>query len=100
MIHFELLRHFHNSATSRFCQSKYTSFSREASTLIGLSLSMNCFDISAFGPALLAGANCILRIIKRHVSLKPDQTAKHEPLHLLYLVKVKDPTQRHLKMRV
>lgn len=49
----------------------FTSFSREASRWTGLSVIMNCLLISAFAPGLLlTGANCILRIIRRQVSLR------------------------------
>lgn len=55
---------------SEYIRSFQTSFSREASTWTGLSLIMNCLVMSAFGPDLfVTGANWILRIIRRHVSL-------------------------------
>lgn len=57
----------------------FTSFSREASRWTGLSVIMNCLLISAFAPGLLlTGANCILRIIRRQVSLRTGLEKKHD----------------------
>lgn len=57
-----------------------TSFSREASKCTGLSLIINCLDSSALAPALLlAGANCILRIIRRQVSLEGNKREENNP---------------------